>query len=274
MTADAAALTLRGVSYRYPGYRRPAIDGVDLSLSSGEIVGLVGPNDAGKSTLCLVAAGLAPGSIGGELGGDVSLDGERRAPRRGPSGGGSGGPGTGSVGIVFANPASQLSGTAGTVFEEVAFGPVNLGLPVAETVARTRGALVALGIDDLAERSPARLSGGQAQLVAIAAMLAMRPDVLVLDEPVAELDPDGRRRVGEALRTIAGAGAGAAAGDGRGTAILVAEHDLDLLASVCTRLVALDEGRVVFDLPIAAGLADPRLAALGVARAPRSGPRP
>lgn len=278
MTADAAALTLRGVSYRYPGYRRPAIDGVDLSLSSGEIVGLVGPNDAGKSTLCLVAAGLAPGSIGGELGGDVSLDGERRAPRRGPSGGGSGGPGTGSVGIVFANPASQLSGTAGTVFEEVAFGPVNLGLPVAETVARTRGALVALGIDDLAERSPARLSGGQAQLVAIAAMLAMRPDVLVLDEPVAELDPDGRRRVGEALRTIAGAGAGAgagaAAGDGRGTAILVAEHDLDLLASVCTRLVALDEGRVVFDLPIAAGLADPRLAALGVARAPRSGLRP
>jgi energy-coupling factor transporter ATP-binding protein EcfA2 len=249
MTAEAPVLALRGVSYRYPGYRRRAIDGIDLSLSSGEIVGVVGPNDAGKSTLCLVAAGLAPGSIGGELGGNVSLG---------------GGAGTGTAGIVFANPASQLSGTACTVFEEVAFGPVNLGLPVAETVARARAALAALGIDDLAERSPARLSGGQTQLVAIAAMLAMRPDVLVLDEPVAELDPDGQRRVGEALRSIAVAG----------TAILVAEHDLDLLASMCTRLVALDEGRLVFDLPITAALADPRLADLGVRRPARLGAHP
>lgn len=242
--ARTPALALRGVSYRYPGYRRRVIDGIDLSIGSGEIVGLVGPNEAGKSTLCLVAAGLAPGSIGGELGGAVS------------AGAGRGAGVAGTVGIVFSSPSSQLSGTAGTVFEEVAFGPVNLGLSVAETVARTRAALAAVGIDDLAERSPERLSGGQAQLVAIAAMLAMWPDVLVLDEPAAELDPDGRRLVGEALRSIAGAGA----------AILVAEHDLDLLGTLCTRLVALDEGRIVFDLPIGAGLADPRLGRLGVAR--------
>lgn len=242
MTADAAVLNLRGVSYRYPAYRRRAIDGIDLSIASREIVGLVGPNDAGKSTLCLVAAGLAPGSIGGELRGEVSV--------------GGGEPMAGTVGIVFASPSSQLSGTAGTVFEEVAFGPVNLGLSVAETVARTRAAMMAVGIDELAERSPKRLSGGQTQLVAIAAMLAMRPGLLVLDEPVAELDPGGRRLVGEALRSIARAG----------TAILVAEHDLDLLASLCTRLVALDEGRVAFDLPIAAGLEDPHLIELGVRR--------
>lgn len=236
MTADAA-LTLRGVSYRYPGYRRRAIDGIDLSIARGEVVGVVGPNEAGKSTLCLVAAGLAPRSIGGELVGEVL--------------------GGAAVGIVFASPASQLSGTAGTVFEEVAFGPVNLGLPVAETVARTREALAAVGIGDLAERNPERLSGGQAQLVAIAAMLAMQPEVLVLDEPAAELDPNGRRIVGEALRSVAGGG----------TAILVTEHDIDMLASVCTRLLALDEGSAVFDLPIAAALADSRLVDLGVLRA-------
>lgn len=236
MTA-AAALALRGVSYRYPGYRRPAIEGIALSIERGEIVGVVGPNGAGKSTLCLVAAGLAPGAIGGELRGEVAM-------------------GEGTVGIVFASPSSQLSGTAGTVFEEVAFGPVNLGLAVPDTVAAARAALAAVGIDDLADRSPDRLSGGQTQLVAIASMLAMRPGVLVLDEPVAELDPGGRRLVSETLRSIAGAG----------TAILVAEHDLDLLASMCTRLIALDAGTLVLDLPIPAALADPRLADLGVLR--------
>jgi energy-coupling factor transporter ATP-binding protein EcfA2 len=240
-------LTLHNVTYRYPGYRRAALRDIDVTIGDGEVVGLVGPNDGGKSTLCLVASGLAPASIGGELSGDVRMDdvsirGLRPAEL------------AGRVGIVFASPASQLSGVAGTVFEEVAFGPVNLGFPVAETVARTRAAMAAVGIDELSERRPDRLSGGQAQLVAIASMLAMRPDVLVLDEPVAELDPGGRRLVGEALRSLASAG----------TSILLAEHDLDILASLCTRLVALDEGRVVFDLPIAAALADPRLVDLGV----------
>lgn len=219
-------LELRAVSYRYPGYRRRALEAVDLRVGDGEIVGLVGPNEAGKSTICLVASGLAPASIGGELAGDVFVDGValRGIPVHELAR---------YVGLVFANPASQLSGIAGTVFEEVAFGPVNLGLAVPETVGRVRMALATVGIEDLAERRPDRLSGGQTQLVAIAAMLAMRPRVLVLDEPVAELDPEGRRLVGEALRSLAGAG----------TAMLVAEHDLDLLRSLDARIVAIDCGR-------------------------------
>lgn len=222
------AIELRGVSYRYPGYRRLAIDGVDLRVADGEVVGLVGPNEAGKSTVCLVAAGLAPGSIGGELTGEVLLDG---APTRGRH------PHelAGSVGIVFANPASQLSQVTGTVFEEVALGAVNMGLTLPETVARTRAALAAVGIENLAERRPDRLSGGQSQLVALASMLAMRPRTLVLDEPVAELDPEGRALVGEALRSLARAG----------TAMLVAEHDLELLAFLGARIVTIDAGRIV-----------------------------
>jgi energy-coupling factor transporter ATP-binding protein EcfA2 len=242
-------LTLRSVTYRYPGYRRPAIHGIDLTLGDGEIVGLVGPNGAGKSTLCLVAAGLAPASIGGELTGEVFVDGASTSRMRPHEL-------TGGVGIVFAQPAGQLSGVAGSVFEEVAFGPVNLGLPVAETVARTRAALAAMGIEDLAERRPDRLSGGQTQLVAIASMLAMRPRHLVLDEPVAELAPAGRALVAAALVALARSG----------IVLLIAEHDLALLASLATRLVALDEGQVVFDLPIADALADPRLEQLGVTR--------
>jgi energy-coupling factor transport system ATP-binding protein len=220
-------LELRSVGYRYPGFGRPALDGVDLSIDDGEIVGLTGPNGAGKSTLCLVASGLAPASIGGELSGEVRLGGESLTGRRPHEL-------AGRVGMVFSNPEAQRTQIATTVFEEVAFGPMNLGLPVVETVARTRASLASLGIEDLAERHPGRLSGGQAQLVAIASMLAMRPRHLVLDEPVAELDPEGRRLVAGALRRVA---------DG-GTGLLLAEHDLDLLAELCGRVVHIQDGRL------------------------------
>ncbi len=221
-------LVLRDLTYRYPGERRAALDGVSLAIGAGEIVGVTGPNEAGKSTLCLVAAGLAPASIGGELAGEVHVAGEPLRNLRSWEV-------AGRVGIVFAEPASQLSGVTDTVFAEVAFGPVNLGLPAAESRARTERALARLGIADLAERRPDRLSGGQQQLVAIASMLAMEPRALVLDEPVAELDPDGRRLVGESLRSLARAG----------TAILVTEHDLDFLGSICDRVVSTEAGRLI-----------------------------
>jgi energy-coupling factor transport system ATP-binding protein len=220
-------LALEGVTYRYPGYARHALDDIDLAIGDGEVVGLTGPNGSGKSTLCLVAAGLAPAAVGGELAGAVRVDG---ATLRGLQ------PHqlAGKTGLVFANAEAQRTRVAGTVFEEVAFGPVNLGLPVAETVARTRASLLALGIDDLAERHPGRLSGGQAQLVAIASMLAMEPRVLVLDEPVAELDGVGRRLVADALRNVAATGIG----------LLVAEHNADLFSELSARVVWMRAGRI------------------------------
>jgi energy-coupling factor transporter ATP-binding protein EcfA2 len=221
-------LELRQVSYRYAGFRRLALDGIDLTVGDREVVGVVGPNEAGKSTLCLVAAGFASGAIGGELTGEVLVDGEATngMPAHALAG---------RVGIVFANPASQRSGIAGTVFEEVAIGPVNLGLPTDEIVDRVRYALAVLGIGNLALRAPDRLSGGQSQLVAIASMLAMRPRNLVLDEPVSELDPEGRRLVADALGTLAGAG----------TTLLIAEHDRELLAALGARIVSIERGRFI-----------------------------
>jgi len=220
-------LELRGVTYRYPGSRRAALDCIDLVLGDGEIVGVVGPNEAGKSTLCLVAAGIAPGSVGGELTGEVLVDHSSLRGLRSWEA-------ATQVGIVFGDPSSQLSGMNDTVFAEVAFGPVNLGLPATESRARTERALARLGIANLAERAPDRLSGGQQQLVAIASMVAMESRALVLDEPVAELDPDGRSVVGESLRGLARAG----------TTILLTEHDTDFLAAVCDRVVAIDGGRL------------------------------
>lgn len=240
-------LALRGVGYRYAGFATPVLHDIDLELADGEIVGLVGANEAGKSTLCLVASGLAPGSIRGELTGTVAIDGEEMAGRPLHEF-------STRVGIGFQNPATQLSGITGSVFEEVALGPMNMGLPARETVERARWALATLRIEALAEREPHRLSGGQGQLVVLASLLAMRPTHLVLDEPTAQLDPEGTRLVGEALRALASVG----------TALLVAEHKTDLLEGLCSRVVALDAGRIVRDGPAADVLGDPRLDELGV----------
>ena len=241
-------LRLESVSYRYAGYAKPVLHDVDLTLGDGEIVGVVGANEAGKSTLCLVASGLAPGSIGGALvTGSVSIDGTSMAGRPLHEF-------ATKVGIGFQNPSTQLSGVTGSVFEEVALGPMNLGLRQRETVERTRSALATLRIEHLAEREPRRLSGGQAQLVVLASLLAMRPPHLVLDEPTAQLDPEGTRLVGEALRELASAG----------TALLVAEHKTDLLDGLCGRIVAIQAGRIVADGPAATVLEDPRLVEWGV----------
>jgi len=240
-------LELRSVSYRYAGYATEVLHEVDLRLSDGEIVGLVGPNEAGKSTLCLVASGLAPASIGGSLSGTLTLDGT-------PAAGLATHQLAERVVVGFQNPNTQRSGIAATVFEEIALGPMNLGLAVEDTVARTREAIARLKLDHLVLRDPTRLSGGQAQLVGIASLLAMRPRHVILDEPTAQLDPAGTRLVGEALRSLAGTG----------TSLLIAEHKTDLLDGLCTRIVVIDGGRIVLDGPTSEVFDDRRLAGLGI----------
>jgi energy-coupling factor transporter ATP-binding protein EcfA2 len=241
-------LELAGVSYRYAGAARPSLRELDLQLRDGEVVGVVGPSEAGKSTLCLVASGLAPRTVGGTLTGSVTLDGGDMAPLAMHDL-------TGRIGITFASPGTQLTGVAGTVFEEVAFGPMNLGLPRDDVIARAWRALEALHVSALAERDPARLSGGQQQLVALAGLLALAPRHLVLDEPTAQLDPAGTRLVAEALGELASGGA----------SILVAEQKTDLLAAVCHRVVALDGGRIVLDGATNEVLRDLALETMGVA---------
>ena len=241
-------LTLAGVGYRYAGAARASLLDVDLELADATVVGLAGASEAGKTTLCLVVSGLAPRTVGGQIRGRITLDGEdvddwpmHRLSQR--------------VGIGFQNPATQLSQVADTVFEEVAFGPMNLGLPRDEVIDRSWSALDALGIAALAERDPRRLSGGQQQLVAIAGLIAMRPGHLILDEPTAQLDPAGTRLVADAIERLANDGA----------SILVAEQKTDVLAAVASEVVVLAEGRIALRGPAADTLADARLAELGVA---------
>jgi energy-coupling factor transport system ATP-binding protein len=242
------AIELTAVRYRYAGASRPTLGSVDLRLEPGRVVGVAGANESGKTTLCLVASGFAPGVVGGHLEGSVRIDGLE----------------TSSIsthalalhcGLLFQNAATQLSNTTATVFEEVAFGPCNLGLPVADVVERVWWALGAVGIADLAPRDPARLSGGQGQLVALASVLALRPRYLVLDEPTSELDPAGTALVADALARVASE---------TGAGILLVEHKTDVLARIADEVVVLAEGSVVLAGPASEVLADERLAALGV----------
>ena len=246
------SLRLESVRYRYAGATSPAIDGLDLLVPASRVVGLVGPNEAGKSTVCLLAAGLAPGTTGGRLEGRVMVDGLDTAASRPHEL-------AQRCGILFQNPATQLSGTAATVWEEVAFGPRNLSLALDEVIERVEEALATLGIAGLGDRDPGRLSGGQAQLVALASVLALRPACLVLDEPTSQLDPQGTRGVGDALARVA---------RGAGTAGLVVEHKTGLLARLADEVAVIEHGRITDRGPAADILGRADLAGRGAAPAP------
>jgi len=242
------SLILRDATYRYAGVGHPALTDISLEIVPGSVLAVVGANEAGKSTLCLLAAGLAPTTIGGELRGTVEIDGLATIGARPPEL-------AQRCGILFQNAETQLSGTAATVWEEVAFGPRNLSLPLDEVVERTEAALSALGVEELAPRDPGRLSGGQAQLVALAAVLAMRPAYLVLDEPTSQLDPQGTQLVGSALQRLT---------QESGAGLLVVEHKTDLLASIAEECVVLADGKIVARGSAGDVLADPRLDEWGV----------
>jgi energy-coupling factor transport system ATP-binding protein len=219
---------VRGLHYRYPGTSRPALDGVDLQVAAGSLVGVIGSNGSGKSTLLQALVGLVPHVYGGVIGGrvrvagfDVAASSVTEVTRR--------------VGIVFANPVTQLSGAKLTVREELAFGLENAGVPRAQMLTRIAEALSALGLEGLEDRDPFTLSGGQLQRVALASMLVLRPEVLVLDEPTSQLDPAG-------TATTLGLVAGLA---GAGMTVVIAEHEVDWLAAHADTLVGLAGGRVV-----------------------------
>jgi energy-coupling factor transport system ATP-binding protein len=241
------AIELSGVRYRYAGASAAALSDVSLRLEPGRVVGVTGANESGKSTLCLVLAGLAPKVIGGRLDGSVRIDGVETTAMRPYEL-------AQRCGLLFQNATTQLSNTTATVFEEIAFGPCNLGLAIEEVLERVWWALRIVGIEPLAPRDPARLSGGQGQLVALASVLALRPAYLVLDEPTSELDPAGTTLVAEALAGIARE---------TGAGIVLVEHKTDVLTRIADEVLVLEDGAVALS-GSAAVLADPRLAELGV----------
>jgi len=211
------AIHVAELTYCYPAGTK-ALDGVSLEIAAGERVGLVGPNGAGKTTLFLCLAGVLRSRMGTvRLAGLDPADPVQR--RQLPA----------KVGIIFQNSDDQLFNS--TVFDDVAFGPLNLGLPAAEVRRRVADALQRVGLSDHGQRVPFHLSGGEKRRVALAGVLAMQPEVLLLDEPSMHLDPRGRR---ELIRLISELP----------VTQLIASHDLEMILETCSRAVVLDQGKV------------------------------
>ena len=213
------AVEVRDLFFAYPDGTE-ALKGVSFHAERGEAVALVGANGAGKSTLLLHLNGYLPATRGEVLIGDTLLTRETAAAARR------------AVGMVFQNPDDQLF--MPTVAEDVAFGPLNAGLPPEEIERRAASALERVGMTHVRERPPYRLSAGEKRAVAIATVLAMDPDILVMDEPSSHLDPRARRRLIQLLRSF-------------DHTRIVATHDLELVVEVCSRVIVLDSGRVVAD---------------------------
>lgn len=240
-------ISLQNVTFTYATAHTPALRAVTLEVPAGQILGVVGRAGAGKSTLCALCAGFVPNFYHGDISGAATVDGQDVVQQPVATL-------VRHVSLVSSNPFSQITGARTTVFDEIGFGLENLGLPRAEMHERIAWALQAMKIAHLGDRSPYALSGGQQQRLVIAAALAMRPPVLVLDEPTAQLDPPTTEELAELLRDLAGAG----------TTIVVAEHNLEWLAELAQRVVALDGGHIIADGPPQETLADPLLIERGV----------
>jgi cobalt/nickel transport system ATP-binding protein len=224
-----AAIRVTGLTYTYP--RGPtALDAVSFEVAAGERLGLIGPNGAGKTTLFLCLGGvLAVRSGMARLDGlDPAVPADRRQlPAH--------------LGIIFQNSDDQLFHT--TLFDDVAFGPLNLSLPPDEVRLRVAEALEQVGLVGMEERVPYHLSGGEKRRAAIAGVLAMRPQILLLDEPSMYLDPRGRRELIGLLNRLPGT-------------TVIASHDLEMIRETCRRVLLLDQGRLVADGPVRNILAD------------------
>ncbi|QLG49825.1 ABC transporter ATP-binding protein [Natrinema halophilum] len=216
------------VNYSYRSQTdEQAIEDVSLSIEKGEFVGITGAADAGKSTLARMIPGYIPNFFEGEFEGNVTVDGANTRET-------SIGDLSTKVGMLFENPFDQMTGASTTVFEEVAFALENQGIAVPEMVERVKWSLELVGIEDLYQRNPNQLSGGQSQRVALASILALRPDILILDEPTSQLDPEGTESVFEVIGNL----------DRDEFTIVLVSQKVERLAPHIDRMVVVEDGQI------------------------------
>ena len=224
-----ALIETKNLTFTYPSGMNPAVKDVSISIERGDFVILTGPSGCGKTTLCRCFNGLIPHFYSGKLEGNITVAGFNiiessiyELARH--------------VGLVFQNPENQLF--ALSVEKDVAFGLENFGMPRDEMWERVNWALQMTDIEELRERAPHELSGGQQQRVAIACVLAMRPEVMVFDEPTSFLDPLGAQRIFEVINDL---------NKKLGITVILVEHRLDLASRYANHVIVMDEGKIVLD---------------------------
>lgn len=223
-------IELKNVSFKYELQEEKTIKNLDLYLKQGEFVGIIGKNGSGKTTLCNIIRGIIPDFVQGEITGNIIIDNKDiNDIERGEM--------AELVGFVFQNPFSQISGIKKTVFEEIAYGLENLGVPREEIRQRVTDVIKLLKIEDLQDKNPNELSGGQSQRVAIASIIVMNPKVLIFDEPTSQLDPLGTEEIFDILKLL----------KSQNKTIILVEHKIDLIAEYADRVVVMDDGEIIFN---------------------------
>ena len=219
---------LENVSYQYPLENRKVLKNINLDIKKGEFWAVIGKNGSGKTTLCSILRRFVPDFYKGELTGKITLEGkelkeysQKEIVQK--------------IGFVFQNPFTQISGVKDTVFEEIAYGLENLGLEREVIISEVEKILKLLEIEKLRDRNPYDLSGGQKQRVALASIIAMDPDILVIDEPTSQLDPKGTEDIFKIINLMAN----------EGKTIILVEHKLELIAEYAENILVLDEGEII-----------------------------
>ena len=219
---------IENVNYKYPLEEKQALKNINIEIKKGEFWAVIGKNGSGKTTFCNMLRRFVPDFYKGELTGKITLEdkelkdySQKELVQK--------------IGFVFQNPFTQISGVKDTVFEEIAYGLENLGLEKEEIISRVEEILKLLEIEKLRDRNPYDLSGGQKQRVALASIIAMDPDILVIDEPTSQLDPKGTEDIFKIINLMAN----------EGKTIILVEHKLELIAEYAQNILVLDEGEII-----------------------------
>ena len=219
---------IENVNYKYPLEEKQALKNINIEIKKGEFWAIIGKNGSGKTTFCNMLRRFVPDFYKGELTGTITLEdkelkdySQKELVQK--------------IGFVFQNPFTQISGVKDTVFDEIAYGRENLGLDKEEIISKVEKILKLLEIEKLRDRNPYDLSGGQKQRVALASIIAMDPDILVIDEPTSQLDPKGTEDIFKIINLMAN----------EGKTIILVEHKLELIAEYAQNILVLDEGEII-----------------------------
>ena len=219
---------IENVNYKYPLEDKQALKNINIEIKKGEFWAVIGKNGSGKTTFCNMLRRFVPDFYKGELTGKIMLEdkelkdySQKELVQK--------------IGFVFQNPFTQISGVKDTVFDEIAYGLENLGLEKEEIISKVEKILKLLEIEKLRDRNPYDLSGGQKQRVALASIIAMDPDILVIDEPTSQLDPKGTEDIFKIINLMAN----------EGKTIILVEHKLELIAEYAQNILVLDEGEII-----------------------------
>ena len=219
---------IENVNYKYPLEEKQALKNINIEIKKGEFWAIIGKNGSGKTTFCNMLRRFVPDFYKGELTGKITLEGkelkdysQKEIVQK--------------IGFVFQNPFTQISGVKNTVFEEIAYGLENLGIEREIIISEVEKILKLLEIERLRDKNPYNLSGGQKQRVALASIIAMNPDILVIDEPTSQLDPKGTEDIFKIINLMAN----------EGKTIILVEHKLELIAEYAENILVLDEGEII-----------------------------